>query len=184
MRNTPKAWDKRSTADTPWEAALWSEEGQSKRFRAIMGRLRLAPGDVLLDFGCGTGRLAEFLPHGVQYVGWDWSEKMRKRARREHPRGRILEEPPRFQVFDHVVCCGTFNLADNWSVEQTWEALQDLWHGQVVCSLVVSLYRGQDADCLRYSPEEALAFCRREEVHAFSVDATALDNDFLLSLYR
>jgi len=42
---------------------------------------RCEPGEKIVDFGCGTGDVLEFLPDGVDYVGVDISETYVMRAR-------------------------------------------------------------------------------------------------------
>lgn len=56
--------------------------------QALLGLFaRLAgPGALVLDVGCGTGRLTPFLTaHGLQVRGLDLSEEMVRTARRDHP---------------------------------------------------------------------------------------------------
>lgn len=138
--NTPQAWDGRADMDDSWEAAMWSERGQRVRHETVLELLRprLVMGQSLLDFGCGTGSFRSRLPC-VNYLGVDWSPRLLERARREHPTARFLGEVPVDSEFDHVVCIGPFNLADNWSHMKTYETLHDLW-GRTRQSLIVSLF--------------------------------------------
>lgn len=183
IENSPRAWSERAGRSTSWEAALWSEGGQTRRFLAVLRHLQLRDGDSVLDYGCGTGRLCEFLPAGVSYYGLDWSEQMRERVALDHPRARVLAEVPDL-LFDHVVCIGTFNLADGWSKEQTYAQLADLWAGYTRRTLVASLYRGHDPSCIRYEPEDLAEFARRLGCATFAIDAAYLENDLLLELRR
>jgi SAM-dependent methyltransferase len=183
VANSPQAWSERARSRTSWEAAMWSESGQTRRFLAVLRHLELRSGDSVLDYGCGTGRFCAFLPPDVGYYGLDWSEEMRRRVADEHPRARVLCELPDL-IFDHVVCVGTFNLADGWSREQTFAQLADLWNGYTRRTLVVSLYRGHDPSCLRYQPEDLVEFARRLGCQSFAIDATYLENDLLLELRR
>ncbi|GIV03721.1 MAG: hypothetical protein KatS3mg015_2551 [Fimbriimonadales bacterium] len=162
---------------------MWSEGGQTRRFLAVLAHLDLRSGDSLLDYGCGTGRLCEFLPVDVTYHGFDWSEQMRERVALEHPRARVLSEVPDL-LFDHVVCVGTFNLVDGWSKERTYAELATLWTEHTRRTLIVSLYRGHDPACIRYTPEDACEIARRLGCATFAIDCTYLENDLLLELRR
>jgi len=183
VENSPRAWSERALRPAAWEAALWSEGGQTRRFLAVLRHLALREEDELLDFGCGTGRLCEFLPVDVLYHGYDWAPGMVERMALEHPRAVPLESLPD-RLFDHVTAVGCFNLADGWSKERTWERLSELWTEHTRRTLVVSLYRGHDSACLRYEPEDAAEFARRLGCSTFAVDATYLPHDLLLELRR
>lgn len=183
IANTPQAWSDRARLATSHEAALWSEGGQTCRFQAVLRHLHLRKTDTLLDFGCGTGRFSEFLPRGVSYHGLDWSEDMRERAAFDHPQAVVLDRLPE-SAFDHTVVIGTFNLAANWSKSQTWKQLKKLWDDATKRSLVVSVYRGGDPNCLCYQPVDLADFAKRMNCTTFAIDATYLANDLLLALYR
>lgn len=191
MKNTPASWDERARVEpSSWQAASWSRDGQLKRFDAVYSLLlsRYREDDTVLDYGCGTGEFIRFC-QTAQYVGFDWSREMRERARREHPRATIvdaLDDDDRF-VFDHVVCIGPFNLADNWSKEQTWETLEELWTTHTGRSLVVSLFRerGQTpSSMLAYSPVETVAFAESIGCTAFRLVTDHLPNDLILGAFR
>lgn len=180
-RNTREAWSGRASASSSWEAAGWSEAGQTQRFLAVLRHLDLRDGETLLDYGAGTGRFCEFVPRGVSYHAHDWSEAMLQRVARDHPRAEVhIELPP--ILFDHVVCIGTFNLPG--SVGQTYENLANLWHDSTRRSLVASLYRGSDPSCMSYEPETLAAWAKAWGVKRYVVDASHLDNDVILVLRR
>jgi cyclopropane fatty-acyl-phospholipid synthase-like methyltransferase len=182
--NSPAAWDNRADAPTPAAAGLQSEKGQTLRFLAVLRHLDLRVGDTLLDFACGAGRLAYWLPYGVEYFAHDWSPKLLDRAMLEHPGAHRVDELTD-QVFDHVVAVGPFNLAGNWSREQTWETVADLW-ARTYSMLAVSVLRGTgtNQDVLVYTPAELAEAAATLGVKRFVVDGSYLDNDLLLVLRR
>lgn len=48
--------------------------------------LQVRPGHRVLDVGCGTGELVQYLPEGVEYLGFDPNEAYLRVARRLHGR--------------------------------------------------------------------------------------------------
>lgn len=183
IKNTPAAWSERALQPAPWDAALWSERGQTQRFLALLRHLQFREGDSLLDFGSGSGRLCEFLPEDVEYHAYDWAPGMLERVRREHPRAETHDLLPD-QLFDHVVAIGCFNLRDGWPKAQTWERLAQLWTLHTRISLAVSLYRGGDAESWRYDTSEVCEFVRRMGCDAFTLDGSYLANDLLVVMRR
>lgn len=183
LRNDVAAWDARARdSRTSHGAALWSEHGQTTRFVRALNHLSLFPGDRVLDYGCGTARFCEFLPRDVAYWGLDSSAEMRERARREHPRATILrpDELTELDAFAHVVAIGPFNLADGWSKQQTFETLEWLY-SLVEQSMIVSLYRGNDPDSIRYEEDELARFARGLSSR-FVLDTVYAENDILLKV--
>jgi predicted TPR repeat methyltransferase len=160
--NTPDAWTLRAQQEpTSWAAAGWTEAGQRERFLAVLGALKPREGESLLDFGCGTGALAELLPRNVDYIGFDSSLGMIQRAQREHP-GRRFQTWEPGGLFDLVACVGPFNLPG--SKLGTWAALRRFWD-RTGRALAVSLYAGTDERCLIYTLEECERFAAGEAYH-------------------
>lgn len=182
IENTPAAWSTRAGCVEPWTAALWSEQGQRDRFNAVLSHLELKRGDSLLDYGCGPGLLAEHVPADM-YVGCDWAAGMRDRARQEHQVPVLAPSELEPLLFDHVVCVGTFNLADGWSREQTFEKLAELWALHARRSLVVSLYRGGDPSCIHYDPTTLVVWAQALAADRWSINCWR-HNDVILALYR
>lgn len=147
-----------------------------------MDHLHLRAGDTLLDFGCGTGELCDWLPAAVRYVAWDWSEGMLRRVRNEHERAIVLGSL--HGEFDHVAAVGTFNLRDGWSHDQTWQELARLWLDHARKSLIVCFYRGADERCLAYAPVDAVRFAEALGCRDYTLDAGYLPNDFLIHMRR
>ncbi len=181
IANSPAAWSERASAENSWNAALWSEAGQRARFDSVLAALDPQPGESLLDYGCGTGALADLLPENVDYIGYDWSEGMLERARIEHPgRGFTSELLP--YLVELVACVGPFNLADGWSKEQTWGTLSALWGRTTRALAVCLLSRTDESGLLVYTQGEVSEFAETLGTR-FSV-SRHLANDLLLVLKR
>lgn len=55
------------------------------RIRYLISLLSLSPGDRVLDVGCGTGVLEDFLPRDIRLTAMDFSPEMIKVAKAKHP---------------------------------------------------------------------------------------------------
>jgi 2-polyprenyl-3-methyl-5-hydroxy-6-metoxy-1,4-benzoquinol methylase len=51
----------------------------------------IRPEDTVLDVGCGSGRLLEFLPPSVRYVGVDVVDSLLNLGRQKYDRGRFIQ---------------------------------------------------------------------------------------------
>lgn len=162
---------------------MWSERGQTARFQAAVGHLELRAGDTLLDFGCGAGRLAAFLPRDVRYVAHDTAPAMLDRVAADVPDAVVVPVLPD-ELYDHVVAVGPFNLPHGWSVDRAFLAVADLWANHTRRTLIVSLYRGDDPACLSYPVDMVAGWARSLGARRFVVDASYLDNDVLMVLRR
>lgn len=163
----------------PWAACGWSMDGQRSRFVSVLEYLDLRIGDVVLDWGCGTGELSELLPGNVSYVGYDTAPGMIKRARRDHPARRFTSAEP--TSADVTVCIGALNLSDRWSKALTWATLRRLWD-KTSRVLAVCLYAGEDDRCLIYTEDEVEVFAQAESFY-WSVDRHR-ENDLLMVLRK
>jgi len=104
-------------------AALYRSE-QERKYAAALGVCRVAPGDVVLDAGCGPGLLALYLPRGAYYVGIDISPGQLRAARSSIPGGSAdlvcgdIEAPPfRRRSFDAVFCITQIHHASSIAAE-------------------------------------------------------------------
>lgn len=106
---------------TPRGLALASSASQHLRFRAWLASVPVAPGDAVLDVGCGFADLYAYLHdagHRGTYEGWDVSAAALDEARRRHPaledrlhvRDALALPPSDAPRVDWVVCSGTFNV--------------------------------------------------------------------------
>lgn len=181
--NTPADWSARAAEPRPHIACGWSEEGQFHRMMAVSKHLNVTEDQTVLDYGCGTGELAKWLPRTAGYYAHDWADGMLDRVAREQPHARIVRVLPD-ALFDHVVCCGPFNLAANWSREQTWETIGGLWLNNTRRTLIASLYRGDDPQCISYNAAEVAYFAERIGCGRFVVDGSYRQNDTLLVMRR
>lgn len=77
------------------------------RRRLVRDHVGPFPEARILDIGCGTGTMLDYLPEDVDYVGYDLNPRYIEAARRRHPgRGRFFcarveeapEEPDRFDL--------------------------------------------------------------------------------------
>lgn len=184
--NTPDWWSARARNVGEAAAAVcWSRRSQDVRFRTVRRELKIAAGDTVLDWGCGTGAFVEYLPTSTSYVGLDWSEGMRERARAEHG-VEVVAELDDDDVFDHVVCIGPFNLRENWSKDQTWETLEELWTMHTRSTLVVSLYAGELLpDMIRYDLGDVVEITERLGTRrAHASIRMHLENDIVLGCFK
>lgn len=182
--NTPGAWSIRARAHAePWIACGWSRDGQLDRLEHVVDALDPRPGERLLDWGCGTGELCELLPDDVVYVGFDWSDGMVERAIRDHAadQRRFVTGDPAWKGCDLVACVGPFNLPDGWSKQRTWHTLRHLWDVTGCRALAVSLYCGDDPNCLSYDLEET--YCAGDQL-SWDVEVTPIRANDLLMVAR
>ncbi len=120
----------RKTADEPADprvdffnqlALRWDEECSHpeetlRRLGGLNGRLALAPGQNLLELGCGTGQITAWLAATIapgRVVGADFSPAMLAQARRRNLDAEFLlldictDQPPP-AAFDVVLCFNSF----------------------------------------------------------------------------
>lgn len=110
----------RSVLSRSWAyQSFWHAVGGEERNRVLLrDYIRAAPGDRVLDIGCGPGTMVPYLP-GTDYVGIDSSSEYIERARERYPRARFvcqrvgeydLVEP---DCFDIVLALGVLHHLDD-----------------------------------------------------------------------
>jgi SAM-dependent methyltransferase len=85
--------------------------------------LRLAPGARIVDVGCGTADVLEFVPAGVAYAGFDPNRLYVERAERRygarpdtvflHGTSTVASDDDRFRNADVVLCVGVLHHLDD-----------------------------------------------------------------------
>lgn len=93
------------------------------RHEIVETYLRLRKGCRILDIGCGTATLLDYLPKDVEYVGFDLSPEYIASAKERYgDRGvfeckmvtsEVLEE---YKQFDRVIACGVLHHLDDEEV--------------------------------------------------------------------
>ncbi|MDD8021246.1 MAG: class I SAM-dependent methyltransferase [Acidobacteriota bacterium] len=117
-----------------WEEEHSNAEGEfDSALQALVGRFDLRPGQVVLDAGCGTGRLLPLIlekigPSG-QLVAVDFSEKMLDIARKKYQAANLIfcrADIGQFKSpcqFDRIIClCLLPHLPDKLLALQTLRA--------------------------------------------------------------
>ncbi len=109
-------------------AAEWARNDQNleetTKIENLINLMRLEKGDIVLDAGCGTGRLVPFIRRKIgrsgRLVELDFSEKMLQLARLSHKKQAIYfvladaTLPPfKAQTFDVIICFALFPHLDD-----------------------------------------------------------------------
>jgi ubiquinone/menaquinone biosynthesis C-methylase UbiE len=95
-----------------------------ERLEEILSPLSIKSGDIILDVGCGTGRLIPHIKkHAIQegiICGLDYSINMLSIARHKFPQGKIWfinsyaeQLPFRNHSFDKIICFAVFPHIDH-----------------------------------------------------------------------
>jgi len=105
-------------------------EDVDKRYKVMIDIIPTNDSATLLDFGCGTGHLLEYLTNnniqGISYSGLDISQKFIDIARIKFPNIPfycldILQSSNKLQPFDYIVMNGVFTEKRELSFEEMWD---------------------------------------------------------------
>lgn len=185
-KNNPEAWGSLASSGRPDHvvADSGSEYSHESRLRACL-RLPILPGDHVIDFACGTGRLADLLPRYVTYEGIDWSEDIIKEAKRRRPRYHFkvgtAHDLPSFGAAEWVIASGPFNMADGWSKQQTQATLHRMW-GASMRGIAVTVRYRPEPNRLHYTPNEMLGYLHGWQNLVF--DTSYLPEDMCVRAWR
>ena len=147
-------------------------------------RLRIEEGETLLEFGCGTGRLADLMPHAVHYEGLDWSEEVITLARSRRPEsvfrcGSVADLTPH----DWVVASGPFNYSKGWTKDETAGVVAAMW-GASRRGIALTVLRVPADGRLHYDSGEMISFLAGCDWAHLELDQSYLPNDMCLRAWR
>lgn len=175
------------------ESLLWGKKKQAVRFAALA---RLVPdaSATLLDYGCGLGDLAAWLKQHrptLCYTGADALPEFIASNRAHLPGVRFLNiadpcELP--ETFDHIVCCGVFNLDSGKG--RHWEYVKSMLSA-LLAKTRISLHVDFLAHDVDYRQDRAyhqdlralLNFVERELSRRYWLDRSYMPYEYCLSIF-
>ena len=182
--------------DTPESMQYSSKESQYKRFK-VLCEIADFTGMRVLDFGCGTGHLGEYLfDRGIRcnYNGTDIVPDFLQVCKKKFASGSFEPfENLRSELFDFCVVSGVFNNRTENNMEFLKGVIRSLFsicrHG--VSFNVMSKYVDYEDPSLSYAyPEEIFSFIKNEVSpfvtirNDYLVKASAPPFDFTVYVYR
>lgn len=186
--------------DAP-ETAHWSTRASQARRFAILAQVVESQTAKILDAGCGTGALLDFLSEERgfegEYVGIDLAEGPLAVARKKYPTARFerrnLLDDTWAEQFDYVLASGTFNnrLSANW--EYMAKGLAALYGhtGRALAFNALSTYVDWMEDDLWYvDPERVFEYCKTHLTprvairHDYEVKPGVVPYEFSIYAYR
>lgn len=182
---SPQAWDSYARKGGPdyLIADCGSPESHERRLDALL-KLPIKAGESLLEYGCGTGRLADLLPQDVRYEGLDWSQEVITQAHQRRPNavfrcGSTGDLTPH----DWIVASGPFNYAKGWSKIQTAEVVEAMWNASRR-GIALTALRTPAKGRLHYDTIELVALLTQCEWAHVELDRSYLPNDVCLRAWR
>tara|TARA_B100002052_G_scaffold291142_1_gene310743 strand:+ start:120 stop:785 length:666 start_codon:yes stop_codon:yes gene_type:complete len=155
----------------------------------------------ILDFGCGTGYLYEYLKKKINYqgvyVGYDISKEMIKLAKKKYKKARF-ENKDIFQnrikeKFDYVLINGTFNYKFKNNFDWIKKTLSTLFKktNKAIAFNNLSSYVDYKDEILYYeNPEKIFRFCKSELSpfvtirHDYQVKTKKMPYEFTTYIYK
>lgn len=182
--STPDRWgDLAQTASPDHAVADCGSEGSHLRRLEAISRLPIAAGDLVLDFGCGTGRLFDLVSvRGATYVGLDWSDEVVRLARQRRPSAdfRVGDSVALFEA-DWLVASGPFNYAEGWAKSDTKKTMTSMCRSARK-GVAVTVLRTPAVGRLSYSPEELLGYVAEVDWAEVNFDRSYLPNDLCMRM--
>jgi SAM-dependent methyltransferase len=183
--SSPQAWDSYASEGGPdyLIADYGSPESHERWLRALL-QMPIEEGDTLLEFGCGTGRLADFVSRGVRYEDLDWSREVITLARRRRPHGAFrCGSVGDLNPNDWVVASGPFNYAKGGSKSQTAEAVSAM-SGTSRRGIALTVLCIPAEGQLHYGGDELVSFLWACDWSHVELDRSYFPNDMCLRVWR
>ena len=182
--------------DSPQAVQYSSLESQERRFD-ILAEIGNLNGCRILDFGCGTGQLNEYLIRKgikVQYSGVDIVDEFLTLCRNKFPHSRYGKfEEFEGEMFDYIMVAGVFNNRINDNVFFYQNTIKSLF-GMALRGLsfnMMSAYVDYEDEGLFYEyPEKVFAFLKHNVTpfvklrNDYEVKLAAPPFDFTVYAYR
>ncbi len=186
--------------DTPKSVGQKNIETLEKRLSILLevGDLRRSK---ILDFGCGTGFLYEFLKKKInfrgKYVGYDISSEMINLAKKKYKKAKF-EKKDIFKSrinenFDYVIINGTFNYKFKYNLNWIKKTLITLFKktNKAIAFNNLSSYVDYKDKILYYeSPEKIFKFCKSKLSpfvtirHDYQVKKRKMPYEFTTYIYK
>jgi len=172
--------------NSPQSVGWGSKKSQNIRFK-ILAEIGDLKGKKILDYGCGTGELCQFLKKYKigEYVGYDINNEMIDVALKKYPK-EIFRSYLNLMLYDYIFISGTFNLkTKNWEKE-TYKILRKLWgicRKGIAVNFLTSFSSYKDKKCYYADPIEILKFVRTL-TNKFVLRHDYKENDFTIYLYK
>jgi SAM-dependent methyltransferase len=158
----------RQHGDSPQAVQYSSRETQERRFEKLIGIGELQ-GCSVLDFGCGTGQLHDYLSRQglqVHYHGIDIVDEFLTLCRTKIPNGNFGSlEQFRDQQFDYVMVGGVFNnlIEDNRGFyQETLKTLFAMTRKGLSFNMMSAYVDYQDEGLFYEYPEQVFSFLKRQ----------------------
>jgi len=186
--------------DSP-QAAQWSDRATQERRMEILLQVGEVADAKILDFGCGTGHLLEYLRRTRafqgEYVGYDLSPELIAAASQKLPRARfeardILRDGIP-EDFDYVLVNGVFNnrAGDNWQMLTTLLTQVFAHVRRALAFNALSTYVDfTDPQLFYVNPEAVFRFCKERLSpsvtirHDYRVKPDVIPFEFSVYVYR
>jgi len=186
--------------DTPQGVDWKDSAGQELRFERLVQNLPLDSNFSILDVGCGTGALVDFLSARIsttfRYQGIDLVAAMIETARVKHqkaPQLRFLtqELSDVRENFDFVVSSGIFNVKQSVSEPEwishctsTMSQMFELCRRAVAFNFLTSEVDFRRDDLFYSDPALMLRFCQQHLSRQLKLDHAYPLYEYTLTVYR
>ena len=160
-----------------------SRATQETRMKFLLKGLKIKKNEKILDFGCGTGHLYEYLKKkklNIYYTGIDVADKIiqyNKNIYKKKPKAKflnvdILNTKKEIGSYDYVFVSGTFNnkINDNWTwMKECLKFLIKRTKKTLVFNNLSSYVDYYDKNLFYIKPEKVFSFCKKNLSHYVSI---------------